>query len=197
MTGGTMANLRELPLTVIKLGGGLMRIPGALDLAARAIASAARRRPLIVVPGGGPFADAVRTLDAALGLSPSTAHWMAILAMDQYACVIADRLDGGCIAWEREGIREALAAGKVPVLAPFRWMRAADVLPHSWDVTGDSIAAFVSGALDADLLVLLKPIPGGTADLVDRGFSEVLPAGVRAVVLGPAELDRLEEVLAR
>lgn len=192
-----MANLRELPLTVIKLGGGLMRIPGALDLAARAIASAARRRPLIVVPGGGPFADAVRTLDAALGLSPSTAHWMAILAMDQYACVIADRLDGGCIAWEREGIREALAAGKVPVLAPFRWMRAADVLPHSWDVTGDSIAAFVSGALDADLLVLLKPIPGGTADLVDRGFSEVLPAGVRAVVLGPAELDRLEEVLAR
>ena len=43
------------------------------------------------------------------------------------------------------------------VLAPSRWMRAADVLPHDWDATSDSVAAFVAGALDAERLVLIKP----------------------------------------
>ena len=36
-------------------------------------------------------------------------------------------------------------------------MRSADALPHSWEVTSDSIAAFVAGALDAGRLVLIKP----------------------------------------
>src|SRR2546427_3560943 len=35
-------------------------------------------------------------------------------------------------------IAAALAAGRIPVLAPFRWLRTADPLPHSWDVTSDS-----------------------------------------------------------
>ena len=40
----------------------------------------------------------------------------------------------------------ALSAGHVPVLAPSRWLREADPLPHAWTVTSDSIAAWVAGA---------------------------------------------------
>ena len=63
------------------------------------------------------------------------------------------------------------------MLAPYRWMRAADVLPHSWDVTSDSVAAFVAGALDAARLVLVKPatVP---SEPVDRCFRHELPAGL-------------------
>ena len=44
---------------------------------------------MIVVPGGGRFADDVRSMDAAIGLSRDAAHWMAIDAMDRHAALIA------------------------------------------------------------------------------------------------------------
>ena len=56
-----------------------------------------RAHRIVVVPGGGPFADAVRDFDRSLGLSPHTAHWMALLAMDQYGHVLADRIPGAVL----------------------------------------------------------------------------------------------------
>ncbi len=183
------------PLAAVKLGGGLSAAPTAFAAAVAAIGAAAERCRLVVLPGGGPFADAVRAFDAGAGLSPDAAHWMAILGMDQYAFAIADRLECGVVVRDPDGIQAALAAGNVPVLAPFRWMHAADVLPHSWDVTSDSIAAFLAGALDASVLVLLKPVAGKPDALVDPAFRAILPAGLRVESLGPQEFSRLASIL--
>ena len=84
------------------------------------------------------------------GLSDDAAHWMAILAMDQYAHVLAQRIERAVLVEEPGGIGPAVGAGRPAVLAPYRWMRSADVLPHSWEATSDSVAAFIAGALDAD-----------------------------------------------
>jgi aspartokinase-like uncharacterized kinase len=183
-------------LAVVKLGGSLGRIGGALAAAGRALGTAARRRPLVVVPGGGALADLVRTLDRELSLPPTTAHWMAILAMDQYAHVIVAHTESAVIAHDAAEIRSALAEGRIPVLAPYRWMFAADALPHRWEVTSDSIAAFVAGALDAELLVLLKPVSGSVETLVDPWFREARPLGLKVVVVGAEELDRLPLVVS-
>lgn len=163
---------------VVKVGGGLLAVPGALEATAAAVAELAHRCRVVVVPGGGPLADAVRRLDRSAGLSDDAAHWMAILAMDQYAHLLAERIERAVLVEEPGGIREAHAAGRPAVLAPYRWMRSADVLPHSWDATSDSVAAFVAGALDARHLVLVKPAEGEPAALVDRCFELVLPAGL-------------------
>ena len=149
----------------------------------------------MVVPGGGPFADAVRRFDAAHGLSPAAAHRMAILGQDQYAYALADRIPGATVAWGPEDISRAHAEGYLPVLAPSRWMLAADVLPHGWEATGDSVAAYVAGALDAELLILLKPVPGAPADLADPYFSTALPGGMSVLVLSVEEMDRLAELM--
>jgi aspartokinase-like uncharacterized kinase len=183
-------------LVVVKLGGGLARVAGGLDAAGRAVGRAARHRPLLVVPGGGALADAVRAAERELTISQEAAHWMAILAMDQYAYAITCALPQGAVVHDLAEIGQALAAGQVPVLAPYRWMLAADVLPHRWEITSDSIAAFIAGALDADLLVLLKPVSGPVEALVDPCFQEVAPRGLKVVVLGSTELGRLEEVVA-
>ncbi|HEU4955000.1 MAG TPA: hypothetical protein VFT28_10520, partial [Gemmatimonadales bacterium] len=124
---------------VVKLGGGLLGAPGALGRVCAAVAAIGRREPLVVVPGGGPLADAVRALDRAVGLSPDAAHWMAILAMDQYAHLLAERIPGGRVVEEAGAIAAVLSAGEIAVLAPSRWLRAADTLPHSWDATSDSV----------------------------------------------------------
>jgi aspartokinase-like uncharacterized kinase len=180
---------------VIKIGGGLLATAGALDRSARAVARAAEQHPLVVVPGGGPFAETVRRFDAAVGLASPTAHWMAILAQDQYAYVLAERIPAAALVWNPVTIAEAQQQGMVPILAPSRWMQAADVLPHSWDATSDSVAAFVAGAIDASVLVLVKPVGGIPAGLTDPCFSATLPAGLRVIALADAEVDRLGALL--
>jgi 5-(aminomethyl)-3-furanmethanol phosphate kinase len=181
-------------LIVVKVGGGLSATPGALEAVGRALAEAGRRHRLLVVPGGGPFADAVRAFDRREGLSADAAHWMAILAMDQYAYVLADRISGGVIVEEPGEIREVLSAGKIPIIAPARWMRSADVLPHSWEVTSDSIAAFVAGALGAGRLALIKPAVSDHS--VDCYFRTALPAGMPHLIVSWERLEELSDWLS-
>jgi len=186
-------------LVVIKVGGGLSRAAGALEAVGRALATAGRRHRLLVVPGGGPFADAVRDFDRREPVSADAAHWMAILAMDQYAYVLMERIPGAVLVEEPGSIGPALAGAGVAVLAPSRWLRAADVLPHDWSATSDSVAAFVAGALDAERLVLIKPVGPGAGEraegLVDGCFASVLPAGLPWAVVGWEEVGRLEGML--
>jgi 5-(aminomethyl)-3-furanmethanol phosphate kinase len=176
-------------LTVIKVGGGLSRIPGALTRVCLGVERIASTRPLVVIPGGGPFADAVRRFDAEMGLSADAAHWMGLLAMDQYAHVLAEHIRRAELVDEPGAVLTAVGEGKVPVLAPYRWMRAADVLPHTWGVTSDSVAAFIAGALGAARLVLVKPTGDGDTDPY---FSGVVPVGLPCLTLGWETLEELE-----
>ena len=132
---------------VVKAGGSLIsEIPALYALLA------ASGRTLLVVPGGGRFADAVREC----GAEGTPAHWMAICAMEETAWL-----------WVAAGAvpAESLHAPVtgVSVLLPYRVMRDADPLPHSWDVTSDTIAAWVAAARGAPLL-LLKSVDGIFAD---------------------------------
>jgi aspartokinase-like uncharacterized kinase len=144
-------------LTVVKVGGGLAREAGddALRSLCRAIGEAGERHPLLVVPGGAAFADAVREHDTRFGLPPATSHRMAILAMDQFGWLLSELIPGG----EPSTEVTAGACGRVPILLPAALL-APDPLPASWEVTSDSIAAWVAGVANAGRLVLVKPVEG-------------------------------------
>ncbi|HTO72948.1 MAG TPA: hypothetical protein VMJ30_03975, partial [Gemmatimonadales bacterium] len=173
---------------VIKIGGSLATDPATLREVGAAMARLARRTPLVVVPGGGPFADTVRSADQAFLLPASTAHWMAILGMDQYAHLLASVIPDASVVTDRLGIQQAHSTGTVPVLAPSRWLSAADELPHSWDVTSDSLAAYIVMLLGGDRLLLVKPASGNGDAMVDPYFRKALPAGVSWRTAGPREL---------
>src|SRR5262249_43818424 len=161
-------------------------------------------RRLLVVPGGGPFADVVRDVDRRLHLPDDASHWMAVLAMDQYAHLIAARIRRGLVVAEARGIVAALEARRLPVLAPSRWLRETDPLPHNWDVTSDSIAAWVAEALAARRLVLIKP-PGMKADglrsadrgVVDRYFMHALSPSIDATIVAADDVSALQSALRR
>ena len=70
---------RSIVQLVVKIGGGLLAHAAHLDAALACVAAAAVDRRLLVVPGGGPFTEAVRNVDRQIGLSDDTAHWMAVL----------------------------------------------------------------------------------------------------------------------
>jgi aspartokinase-like uncharacterized kinase len=155
---------------VVKIGGSLLRDPETLQRVLDAVAEARQESALLVVPGGGPFADTVRATDRRIGLTDDAAHWMAILAMDQYAHLLRSRLRGATLVSTPAAALAALGAGALPVLAPYRWLHDADPLPHSWDVTSDSIAAWIAEALGAPRLVLIKPAGVTGAEAMDAYF---------------------------
>ncbi len=180
---------------VVKVGGGILAQLEDFEAAMTALAVAARGRRVLVVPGGGPFADAVRDIDRRVGLSDDAAHWMSVLAMDQYAHLVASRLEGAVVITTLEELAVALAARQVPVLAPARWLKAEDPLPHSWDVTSDSIAAWIAGALGARRLVIVKPPYASGSDLVDAHFSRALPVGITPVIVTADRLSALHAAI--
>jgi aspartokinase-like uncharacterized kinase len=181
--------------TVVKVGGGLLAAPAYVDAALAAVAAAADRCRLLIVPGGGPFADAVRDADRRLGLADDAAHWMAVLAMDQYAHLLAARLGRCVLAANPDEIAAALRASRIPVLVPYGWLREADPLPHSWDVTSDSVAAWIAGRLGARRLVLINP-PGATGGgMLDPYFARTLPTHVAAVSIPADQREALESAL--
>jgi len=104
-------------------------------------------RPLLIVPGGGPFARLVRSMN----LPDESAHWMAILAMDQFGWYMA--------AGEHPVTHDLAIPSRTEILLPYRVLRERDPLPHTWDVTSDTIAAWVAAELGIDLLIL-KSVDG-------------------------------------
>jgi 5-(aminomethyl)-3-furanmethanol phosphate kinase len=127
---------------VIKLGGSLYDCVPALVVALKS-----SHRRLLIIPGGGQFADDVRES----GLPDEDAHWEAIAAMETFGRYL------GTFGFE---ITDKLSIpAKTSIFLPYKAMRSSDPLPHTWDVTSDTIAAWVAGKLGLDLLVL-KSVDG-------------------------------------
>ena len=181
--------------TVVKIGGGLLAQAKQFDATLKTIGTVTRTCRLLVVPGGGPFAETVREIDHRLELSDHAAHWMAVLAMDQFAHLVVSRLPGSTLVTEPRQITAALREGRVPVLAPSHWLRKADPLPHTWAVTSDSIAAWVAGAVGARRLVLVKPAGAGGRGLVDDFFPRALGAHVASVIVTADRVKALRSAL--
>jgi len=180
------------PPLVVKVGGSLYNcVP---DLVPVLLASV---RPLLIVPGGGMFADAVRKCR----VDDDSAHWMAIAAMDQYGWYIASH-----------GMTTTTllqTPNRPSVFLPYCSVRQYDPLPHSWDVTSDSISAWIANLLRVDLL-LLKSVDGiieqgglvkqikfpVKTDVVDPFFIPfILEKKVRATIINGSSIDRVEKFL--
>jgi len=170
----------DRPLWVVKLGGSLAN---SIFLQPWLTAIAQGGGRLIVVPGGGAFADAVRAAQSTHGFDDATAHRMALLAMEQFGAMLSglertlrplDTIDA---------MLDALGSGLVPVWLPARMVLAHASIQASWDVTSDSLAAWLAGEVGAAALILVKAMEVETAcaadalaraQIVDRAFPAYL-----------------------
>lgn len=192
------------PITVLKVGGSLTRSDAAAQLM-RALA-ARNARNLLIVPGGGDFADGVRKVQAHQGLNEAAAHHMALLAMHMLGVALADLAPGFALADSPAQFDAAWRAGHTPVWLPAQMVLAAPAIPASWDVTSDSLAAWLAAEVDASRLLLVKSctltVDAGNAQaltdagVVDpcfarfvegRGFAWRVVSGVNAALLALSE----------
>ncbi|AWB20481.1 uridylate kinase [Methylobacterium currus] len=180
-------------LSVVKVGGSLVADRARL----RRLLGALADGPVVIVPGGGALADAVRATQAALGFPDSLAHRLALDAMAGMGRIFA-ALEPRLAVTEDPG--DALAAGRVPVWDPSALKGGHPEIPESWDVTSDSLALWLATRLGAATCLLVKsadPAPGagpaelartGLVDAAFPGFAARFPG--RIVLRGPAG-DRL------
>lgn len=169
-------------MIVVKVGGSLYDHPGlGPGLWAYLETLGA---PALIVPGGGPFADAVRQLDRVHQLGDEPAHWLALRAMDTAAAFLR-RLLGPVVSHPVAGPpHDSDEHSWQHLLLDARTFCFHDpALPHSWDATSDSIAARAAAVFGASRLILLKSadIPSHTSwaeaagcGWVDRHFPELI-----------------------
>ena len=189
---------------VVKLGGSLATA-GTLRSWLSVIDENGRGR-CVVVPGGGVFADAVRSAQQRLAFSDAAAHAMALLAMEQYARLLADDRPSWRLCASVEDIDAALAARHVAVWLPRAMVMSDADVAASWDVASDSLAAWLARRLRARHLVLVKsapmpPPPLSPARLAELGLVDaafpayIAKAGCSLGYCGPGDGPRLAEAL--
>ena len=162
-------------LTVIKLGGSLMQskeLPEWLDQ----ISTYAKESSVIIVPGGGKFADDVRTLQLQQGFDDVVAHKMALLAMVQYGYYLTGLNSDIYIVDELNSIHRIQQHKKPLLWIPTLLIDDFSEIPASWDYTSDSIALWLAIKLNASNLVVVKSIKSEEADedYLDKGFEKLI-----------------------
>ena len=195
MTDGlTPDGLTPDGLTVVKLGGSHALSPLLRPWLA-AIGRAAGH--VVVVPGGGPFADAVRSAQRAVGFDDEAAHDMAMMAMAQYGRALTSLTDGFVYADTLATVRDAASSRKIPIWSPWPGLRAHPDIPRSWDVTSDSLAAWLASALNARRLVLIKHRASAGDDLLDAAFPRFAERFHGAIdIAGPDDLASADALFA-
>ncbi|MGI9335001.1 MAG: amino acid kinase [Gammaproteobacteria bacterium] len=196
-------------LVVIKFGGSLMSSAN-LHAWLRALHTAASGHRLVVVPGGGVFADAVREAQRRYGFDDASAHDMALLAMAQFGhmlCSLSRASDAQMMPATLDELDRTAERGRATLWIPdpVELGRIAAIEP-GWDLTSDSLAAWLAGRLGARALVLLKSAPVQQshprladiidARLVDEAFGRFMPSSTTDLhLLGPDDPHELIAVL--
>ena len=137
---------------VIKLGGSLTKDKKILANLCGEIEKLTKKFDLLIVPGGGEFADLVREYDKKFNLPPEISHRMAVLAMDETGFLISGFFD------DDDNDND----NKVKIFFPSKFLLELpeSELEHSWDVTSDSISAYIAGKLNAEKLIILTDVCG-------------------------------------
>ncbi len=179
-------------LRVIKLGGSLLTLSDLNERFQRWCDDNPHPMSLIIVGGGG-LVDAVRDIDRIHRLPDSFSHWLCIDLLRHTARLAHQILSHVDIYETQDRLREALSQSGSPSTASvtaivqvnlfFQRNYPNMVLPESWDITSDSIAAAFAQTHAADELVVMKSADYPeddsrvnqvvTAGFVDRYFDEL------------------------
>ena len=133
---------------VVKIGGSLF--PNyAIDLAKKL-----KSTNSCIVLGGGEFANLIRKYNDEQHFSEEINHWTAIDCMDIIAKLVNDKVESAKLAYSIEEINQISNEGFTPIFIVSEFLKKEDPFECSWDVTSDSIAAYVAHLLNANLLIV-------------------------------------------
>lgn len=177
-----------MSVVVFKVGGSLLDLPDLAVRFRRVLGQLAGDQPLLIC-GGGAAADLVRRWHRDFDLSEERCHWLALEAIRLNQQLLLELLPECELVATRDTAASAWQRGRVPLLDLVAFVRdeesrlsAGDHLSHNWNVTSDSLAAWVAQRWPAQRLLLLKStcLPAAMtwpqaakAGLVDATFPKI------------------------
>lgn len=117
------------------------------------MANALEGQNCLFVIGGGEFANLIRKYDVEIGFSQDVTHETAIDSMDILAKLLNDKLAFTEISYTIEEAKSISDSNKIPIMICSGILKENEPFKHSWDVTSDSIAAYIASLLNAKLLI--------------------------------------------
>ena len=133
---------------VVKIGGSLF--PNyAIDLADKL-----KNTNSCIVLGGGEFANLIRKYNDEQHFSEEVNHWTAIDCMDIISKLVNDKVESCKLVYSIDEANQIADEGFTPIFIVSEFLRVEDPFECSWDVTSDSIAAYIAHLLNANLLIV-------------------------------------------
>ena len=191
---------------VVKLGGSLLN-SSCLKQWLGIIAEHGVGR-VVIVPGGGIFADQVRKAQVRWQFGDATAHRMALRAMEQFGLLLQGMKAGLIPARSETDINNTLNSNHVPIWFPYEMVAGNPEIAASWDITSDSLGLWLAEKLGCKQLVLVKstvPENGNYAaeflsqqGYLDNAFTEMLGGSfVKTWWLSHEELEKFSDLLSK
>ena len=188
----------------IKIGGSLYDSPYLVEWLN--VIDQYSSTKIVIIPGGGPFANQVRRADEKYHLSPIHSHNMAVMAMQQYGTILASLCPNMKPANALNKIHEVWENSKVAIWEPYRMVSEECELDKTWDVTSDSLSVWLSSKLNLKKLLLIKSSDYvleeknitvlSNKNCIDSNFQTLAnDANICAHVLHKTELNALKTLL--
>ena len=133
---------------VVKIGGSLFP-KYAVELADKL-----KNTSSLIILGGGEFANLIRKYDGVMNFSDEVNHWQAIDCMDIIAKLVNDKVSSTRLAYSIEDAQKISDEGLTPIFVVSEFLKKEDPFECTWDVTSDSIAAYIAHLLNAKLLIV-------------------------------------------
>jgi aspartokinase-like uncharacterized kinase len=142
-------------MKIVKLGGSLQE-KGREIIQVLSDYAETKADTVIIIPGGGHFVKRIKELSEQEVISDDAAHWMAVLGMHQYGFYLGDGSGIEIV----ESMEELSNVVHIGVLLPYNLLKADDSLPHTWNVTSDTIAAFIANKVGETSFIKLTDVDG-------------------------------------
>ena len=142
---------------VVKLGGSLH----SSDYLKRWLEEISQhgRGQVVLVVGGGPFADVVRDSQKQHHYDDRTAHNMAMLGMQQYAEMIANISPTLTLTYDIASIHKVLDEDGIPVWMPYNMLINETAIQPDWNMTSDGLATWLAEQMNIQQLLFIKSVP--------------------------------------
>jgi aspartokinase-like uncharacterized kinase len=124
-----MSTLSSAPIVVVKVGGSLYDWPELGSRLQRYLATI-RGRSVVLVPGGGPFADVIRLMDQAHHLGEERAHWLALHSLTLAGRFLEQLVPGVKVIEGLAAARNHWMIDHVSILDMFRFARGDESRPN-------------------------------------------------------------------
>ena len=127
---------------------------------------------VVIVPGGGLFADQVRRAQRQWNFNDTTAHKMALRAMEQYGLMLLSLQSLFYPAASINAIYNIINKGQIPIWFPYHMVADNSEIEATWEITSDSLSLWLAETLNCRNLIIVKSTSPRNGDYSAKLLSE-------------------------